>query len=200
MLLVSPNGVKVQIMKDACGLVETTDISLVIDDEAASPLPDDTSCASGSYKPASYEAPENMPAPAPAGPYAATLSAFDGIDPNGTWSLFIDDDAASDYGFLSQDPQLVLGLTDTTAPDTKLIGKKQGNTTKRKVTVKFTSTEAGSTFTCKIDGKPAKSCTSPLKLKKLKIGKHKVIITAKDAAGNVDPKPLKIKFKVFPKN
>jgi len=39
-----------------------------------------------------------MPAPAPPGPYATSLSIFDGIDPHGGWILYLRDDAAIDVG------------------------------------------------------------------------------------------------------
>ena len=38
------------------------------------------------------------PAPAPAAPYTYTLSAFNGDSPNGTWNLYIIDDANLDGG------------------------------------------------------------------------------------------------------
>ena len=65
----------------------------------------------------------------------------------------------------------------------------------RKAKIKFSSTVAGSTFTCSVDGKAAKRCTSPFK-KKFKVGKHTVVITATSAVGIVDPTPAIVKFKV----
>lgn len=47
---------------------------------------------SGTYEPTAYGVRPNMPAPAPV-PNATTLSAFNGTDPNGTWKLFVYDDA-----------------------------------------------------------------------------------------------------------
>ena len=65
----------------------------------------------------------------------------------------------------------------------------------RKAKIRFSSTIAGSTFTCAVDGKAAKRCTSPFK-KRYKVGKHTVVITATSAVGIVDPTPATVKFKV----
>jgi hypothetical protein len=87
---------------------------------------------------------------------------------------------------------------DTTAPDTKL-GKKPGKRiTTHKVKLTFSS-EAGATFQCQVDGKAWKACSSPLKVKVHKLGKHVVLVRAVDAAGNVDASPAKVKFKLVPK-
>jgi hypothetical protein len=67
--------------------------------------------------------------------------------------------------------------------------------TKRKATIKFSSTIAGSTFTCAVDRLAAKPCTSPFR-KKFKDGKHTVVITAVSPFGIVDPTPVTVKFKV----
>jgi hypothetical protein len=87
---------------------------------------------------------------------------------------------------------------DTTPPDT-VKGKgpsKKTSSTKAKLTF---SSEPGATFTCKLDKKKAKACTSPYKLKKLKPGKHKLTVTAADPAGNADPTPVVFKWKVLAK-
>ena len=86
---------------------------------------------------------------------------------------------------------------DTTPPDTKIVKGPPKKTHKRAVKFKFTSTEAGSTFQCKLDRKPFKSCSSPKKYKKLKPGKHVFKVRAMDKAGNVDPTPAKRRFSVL---
>ena len=50
-----------------------------------------------------------FPAPAPAGPYATSLSAFDGTSANGTWSLYVTDDCGGDAGQVAQGWDLNLG-------------------------------------------------------------------------------------------
>jgi Ca2+-binding RTX toxin-like protein len=71
---------------------------------------------------------------------------------------------------------------------------KQG----KKAKFSFGSSEAGGTFTCQVDKKPASPCTSPFKLKtkKLDPGKHTFAVAAVDAAGNADPTPATLKFTV----
>ncbi len=86
---------------------------------------------------------------------------------------------------------------DTTPPDTKIVKGPPKKTHKTTVKFKFTSTEGGSTFQCKLDRKPFKTCSSPKKYKKLKPGKHVFKVRAIDKAGNVDPTPAKRKFTVL---
>jgi CSLREA domain-containing protein len=87
---------------------------------------------------------------------------------------------------------------DKTPPDTKILKGPPKKTKKTTVKFKFSSTEAGSTFQCKLDRKPFKACASPKKYKKLKPGKHVFKVRAIDRAGNVDPTPAKRSFKVLP--
>jgi large repetitive protein len=87
---------------------------------------------------------------------------------------------------------------DTVAPRTT-IGKLKKKTTKRKVKVKFSSSENGSTFECRLDSKPFKPCDSPYKAKKPKPGKHVIQVRATDSAGNTESKPASKKIKVLRK-
>ncbi|HET7454245.1 MAG TPA: NosD domain-containing protein [Solirubrobacterales bacterium] len=86
---------------------------------------------------------------------------------------------------------------DKTPPDTKIVKGPPKKTHKTTVKFKFTATEAGSTFQCKMDRKPFKACASPKKYKKLKPGKHVFKVRAIDKAGNVDPTPAKRAFTVL---
>jgi subtilisin-like proprotein convertase family protein len=101
-LLVGPQGQKVVLMSDAGGSTALTNVRLTFDDAATPSVPDNSAITSGSYKPSNYEGTDVFAAPAPAGPYAAALSAFSGVDPNGTWSLFVQDDAAPDAGLMTE--------------------------------------------------------------------------------------------------
>ncbi len=79
------------------------------------------------------------------------------------------------------------------APSTSL---KSTKIVKHKVTFKFSSNEAGSTFLCKLDRKAFAKCKSPKTYKNLKPGKHKFQVKARDKQGELDPTPAVKKFKI----
>lgn len=90
---------------------------------------------------------------------------------------------------------VTIAVTDTVAPETTIdSGAKKVK--KPKATFEFSSSEPGSKFECRLDTKPFASCTSPTKVKKLKNGKHLFAVRATDAAGNLDPTPAELVFKV----
>jgi hypothetical protein len=91
--------------------------------------------------------------------------------------------------------ELQVATPDTTPPETK-IKKAKINRAARKAKFKFTSSETGSTFLCKLDKKKFKPCSSPKLYKHLRPGKHKFKVMAVDAAGNADPSPAKRKFRI----
>jgi serine/threonine protein kinase/subtilisin-like proprotein convertase family protein len=102
-LLVGPAGQSVVLMADMGGFDTVGNVSLTFDDAAPAPVPDETLIVSGSYRPTREKrcCRFDGTAPAPPPPHAAALSAFDGTDPNGTWSLFVFDDGVGDQGALS---------------------------------------------------------------------------------------------------
>jgi hypothetical protein len=84
---------------------------------------------------------------------------------------------------------------DVKPPATLLRGAKIDQA-KRKATFRFASGEQGSTFTCKLDQKKFKPCSSPKTYKKLAPGKHVFRVRARDRAGNVDRTPTVKGFKI----
>jgi hypothetical protein len=89
--------------------------------------------------------------------------------------------------------------TDAKAPKVDL-GRLKVNHQKRSVSLKFSANDNVATsqelaFMCKLDKKRAKPCSSPVKYKRLKFGKHKVKVTAVDQAGNRDTQTKKFKLK-----
>ena len=90
----------------------------------------------------------------------------------------------------------MLTPADTTAPETTITKAPKARTLKRKAKIKFSSNEAGVTFECKLDKGGYQACTAPFK-KKLDPGKHTFLVRAIDAAGNIDPTPAKVRFKII---
>ena len=84
---------------------------------------------------------------------------------------------------------------DKTAPRTSLRTAKIDQA-KRKATFRFGSGEQGSRFSCKLDRKKYKPCTSPKTYKKLKRGRHVFRVKARDRAGNVDKTPIVRRFRI----
>jgi hypothetical protein len=104
-LLVGPTGAKFVILSDAGGTaVPVVNATVTFDDTAATQIPDLGPLGSGTFRPSAYiPSPDVFPAPAPSGPhnsaapegFATFASVFNGIDPNGTWSLYVVDDIAN---------------------------------------------------------------------------------------------------------
>ncbi len=99
LLLVGPGGQALLFMGDAGGANALSNVNLTFDDAAAGQLPDATTITSGTYKPSSFTGFDSFPAPAPASitlaapEGAGTLALFNGIVPNGTWSLYSVEDS-----------------------------------------------------------------------------------------------------------
>jgi subtilisin-like proprotein convertase family protein len=110
-LLVGPQGQNVMLMYNQGAGADVSGVNLTFDDSAASELPD-SQITSGTYKPCSDTPQDNMNSPAPAGPYGTTLSAFNGVDPQGDWSLYVLDYVGNDFGSISGGWELTLtGVT-----------------------------------------------------------------------------------------
>jgi phosphodiesterase/alkaline phosphatase D-like protein len=120
-LLVGPAGQKAMIFSDVGGGNPINDITVTLSDGAASSLTAAGQIVSGTYKPTNVEPGENgeldtFPAPAPSGPYAAPLSQFTNLQPNGAWSLYVVDDSASDQGNIAGGWSLTIITVSTNAP------------------------------------------------------------------------------------
>lgn len=104
-LLVGPGGTQnVLLMSDTGGLTPVSGLTLTFSD-AGSALPDTTVLSSGTFRPTNYDAPgtvDSFAPPAPLeGPYGSTLSLFNGINPNGTWNLYVLDDTQGNAGTMA---------------------------------------------------------------------------------------------------
>ncbi len=85
---------------------------------------------------------------------------------------------------------------DTIAPDTTITSGPAGPTNDTTPTFAFTSTEAGSTFECRVDTAAFATCTSPFTTAALTNGAHTFEVIATDAAGNADASPDSRSFTV----
>ena len=86
-------------------------------------------------------------------------------------------------------------VADTSPPQTT-ITKVNVRQATRKAIIRFTSSEAGSTFLCKLDSASYRSCTSPTAYRHLGIGRHVVRVRAVDPSGNPDPTPAVARFRI----
>jgi subtilisin-like proprotein convertase family protein len=121
-LLVGPGGQQAMVMSDVGGSGDVTNLSFVIDDEAAVPLPDGTSILGATYRPANYsDGVDTFPSPAPAPTGDASLGVFDGTSAMGAWRLYAKDDYFQDVGFISS-WSLEFSFLPTPSPSTLDVG------------------------------------------------------------------------------
>jgi hypothetical protein len=117
-LLVGPQGQKTVLMSDAgeCGGVGLPRVPIDLTfDNGGPPLPclavfpPPSLLAGGTYAPTDsptspYDCSpgptetDTFDAPAPAGPYPASMAVFNGVDPNGSWRLYVMDQFSDDQG------------------------------------------------------------------------------------------------------
>ena len=110
-LLVGPAGQKLLLMSDAGGGGNINNVTLTFDDSAASALPDSGQITSGTWQPANYGSGDTFSSPAPGAPYEATLSIFNGQNPNGDWLLYVQDDRNPNSGSLAQGWSLAISTS-----------------------------------------------------------------------------------------
>ncbi len=77
---------------------------------------------------------------------------------------------------------------DTTPPETT-ITSAPANGTSTSGAFAFSSSEAGSTFECKLDSDAYAACTSPKSYTDVAVGSHTFSVRATDTAGNTDTSP-----------
>jgi subtilisin-like proprotein convertase family protein len=119
MLLVSPDGRGLILMSDA-GSGAASSVDLTFDDTAGGPILNGT-VGTGTYRPTDSSVPDSFPAPAPYRPWhvqtgSNQLSNFNGYSPNGTWQLFVVDDAVVNSGSISGGWSLDVTTTPVTPP------------------------------------------------------------------------------------
>ena len=78
---------------------------------------------------------------------------------------------------------------DNTAPNTTIDSGPSGIIASQSASFSFSSTEAGATFTCSLDGAPFSNCATPASYTGLADGVHTFAVRATDLAGNSDSSP-----------
>jgi subtilisin-like proprotein convertase family protein len=122
-LLVAPDGTNAILMSDVGGPGQNNGLTLTLDDAAELPMPDAGLLSSGTYRPTNVGGGDVFPAPAPTPSGSSALAVFNGINPNGTWRLFVVDDAAGDTGSLIGGWSLTLqGVGLPTATTVQAVG------------------------------------------------------------------------------
>jgi hypothetical protein len=91
------------VMSDVDTLSLTTNVTLVLDDQAANPFPPNSVVLTGgTYNPTNLVgndgATDTFPPPAPTPSGASALSGFDGRKAKGTWNLYVVDDEGGSLG------------------------------------------------------------------------------------------------------
>jgi hypothetical protein len=100
-LLVGPQGQEALLVSDAGGSDPPAHgVTLNLRDSGPFALPNAGPLLSGVFRPTDFAPLDSFAVPAPGGPYPKTLSVFHGTNPNGTWQLFLSDDAGGDVGTL----------------------------------------------------------------------------------------------------
>ena len=110
-LLVAPDGGKLVLFSDAGGSNVLSGATITLSDDASTQPADAGIVPTGAYRPANFGTViDPLPAPAPAfavadspapGGAATFASQFGGHSGNGTWSLYVVDDAAGDVGSIA---------------------------------------------------------------------------------------------------
>ena len=102
-LLSGPTGANLMIVSDVGGGEDVSSATLTLDDGAASALPDGGPLVTGTFRPTNVGSdgtafPSGAPTPSTHATFAA---AFQGTDPNGTWSLWVRDEYSTDGGSIA---------------------------------------------------------------------------------------------------
>jgi sugar lactone lactonase YvrE len=111
--------------------------------------------------------------------------------------------AVNSFGTADPSPAERSFSVDTAPPRTSITkgpkGKVRTEKRKQRAKFRFTSSEAGSTFECRVDRRSRKPCSSPKKVSvraTRSFQRHTFKVWATDAAGNTDPAPAKRSWKV----
>lgn len=141
-VLVAPGGRKVALLGGVGGGTDAVSAALTFDDSASGPI--GSTLVSGTFQPSGSVS--SMPSGAPVGPYASSLSEFNGISANGTWSLYVADASSTDTGTMPQGWRIAITTGQSVclgvnqAPVVSLTSPTSGSTTLSGQSVNLTAT------------------------------------------------------------
>jgi hypothetical protein len=163
---------------------------------------------------------DNTPSVVGSAPGAGSVSIFASADCSGTpvakgsaaqlaagFSVSVADNTTNTFSAFSTGGQRsncsspVPYVEDSTAPRTRVTMGPGVKTRKRKVAFRFadvTEDPPGTRFFCKVDKAKWKPCSSPLRLKRLRLSRYVVRFRAVDLAGNAEKIGAKRIFTVIP--
>jgi subtilisin-like proprotein convertase family protein len=122
-LLVSPSGQQVMLLSDVGSGSDYSNTNVTFSMDAMTAMP--AIVTSGTFLPSALASGDVLPAPAPGTNGVSGLAAFNGSTANGTWSLYINDDAAGDSGSLAGGWEITFrGITVKTCASEGYTGTK----------------------------------------------------------------------------
>lgn len=157
-MVVAPNGENLVVLSDVGDpnqLVTATNINLTFDDSAPGPVPAQVVVPSGTYRPTNTNAggaTDSFPSPAPTPSNQTTLAgAFVGLTGsglNGTWRLFVVDDATGDVGEMAGGWSLAITTEASAVSTTTTVSSSDAtSTTGQSVTFTASVRAGGSAVT-----------------------------------------------------
>jgi sugar lactone lactonase YvrE/subtilisin-like proprotein convertase family protein len=202
MLLRGPNNQEVLLMSDAGGDPVSGE-DFVFDDDTLGQMAQGGALVGDSYQPTNYDpdldfVPNPYCNPGPAGASVQTgclRKSFRGINPNGTWQLYILDDQLGETGQIAGGWALDI-TTDVAAPETSITSGPTGTTNDPNPSFAFSAGEAGATFECRLDAAAFTPCTSPKSYSNLADGQHTFAVRASDDLANVESTPAERTFTI----
>lgn len=111
---------------------------------------------------------------------------------DGAYTVFAQQDGSGGTAYTAASTFTV----DTYPPTTSVISGPQGTTSATTARFTFTSSDAGSSFQCQLDGGTWTGCGSPQSYSSLALGAHTFSVRATDPVGNVDPTPPVVSWTV----
>ena len=99
-MLVAPNGRNALVMAEVGAGIDVADITITLDDQATQFFSYYDGLATGAYQPGFFFGDDDFPDPAPLPSGNERLATFNGIDPNGSWQLFVMDCCEGSSGAL----------------------------------------------------------------------------------------------------